>query len=242
MQQIALADSFVDALAHLDSGDIKRAAAFIDKLIAEPTRASFNFEMVHDAQDRAIRSARVTQDLRAIAHVDAKLLLLLFVGRHDLAYEWARTRCVECHPITGELQLVREPPNAQNEPMHASNLGPTTDASVRANAAHPVPGTFDEYSDEYLLSLGVPPTWLATIRMIRSDDMFLSVASDLPNEVSDRLMRLMDGELVAPPVPVCDDECTWNTPGARRWICTVEDGGGLCQLLDEAGIAHGLAH
>jgi len=51
----------------------------------------------------------------------------------------------------------------------------------------------------------------------------------------------MEGELVSPPEPVCDDECTWKTPGARRWICTVTDEDSLCQLLDEAGIEHGLA-
>lgn len=240
MQQIALANSFVDALAHLDSGDIKRAATFVDKLIADPTRAGFNFETVHDAHDRAIRSARVSQDLRTIAYVDDKLLLLLFVGHHDLAYEWARTRCIECHPVTGELQLVRDPPIAQTERAHTPDSGSPTGELGQDSVSRPASETFGEYSDEYLLSLGVPPSWLATIRMIRSDDMFLSVAPDLPDEVSDRLLRLMGGELVAP-APVCEDECTWGTPGARRWICTVEDGAGLCQALDDAGIAHGLA-
>jgi len=240
MPQIALADSFVDALAHLEAGDTKRAATFVDKLIEEPTRAGFNFEMVHEARDRSIRSARVTKDLRAIAHVDDERVLLLFVGRHDAAYEWARTKCLECHPVTGELQVVEAPDGAQVRLAQQDTRSAPSGRDRRRTAVPP--SVFAEYSDEYLLSLGVPPSWLATIRMIRSDDMFLSVAGDLPADVAERLLRLMEGELVSPPEPVCDDECTWTTPGARQWICTVTDGSSLCQLLDETGIAHGLKH
>jgi mRNA-degrading endonuclease RelE of RelBE toxin-antitoxin system len=239
MLQVALADSFIDALAHLDAGDTKRAAAFVSKLVEEPARASFNFEIVHDAHDRSIRSTRVTRDLRAIAHLDDERVLLLFVGRHDVAYDWARTRCLECHPVTGELQIVETPDAALATlaERHGTNV-----SSSAGGARLAVAGVFDEFSDEYLLSLGVPPSWLATIRMIRSDEAFLSVAGDLPNDVAERLMLLMEGDLVSPPAPVCEDECTWTTPGARRWICTVTEESSLCELLDDAGIDHGLPH
>ena len=233
--QVALADSFIDALAHLDAGDTKRAAAFVAKLVEDPARASFNFEIVHDAADRAVRSARVTRDLRAIAHLDNERVLLLFVGRHDIAYAWARTRCIECHPVTGELQIVEAPDDAGRRLAGGSG---EVDVAEQDSAA---PGIFDECSDEYLLSLGVPPSWIPTIRMIRSDEMFLAVVDDLPPDVAERLMRLAAGELVAPPEPVCDDECTWTTPGAKRWICTVADGQSLCEVLDDAGIEHELA-
>ncbi len=77
--------------------------------------------------------------------------------------------------------------------------------------------------------------------MVRSDEMFLSVADGLPEPVAERLLRLADGELVPPPEPVCaEDECAFTTPGARRWICTVSDRDSVCQVLDDAGIDHGL--
>ncbi len=109
MTQLAIADSFMDAVLRLDSRDMKHAAAFVDRLTEETARAGFNFEMIHDAKDRAIRSVRVSKDLRAIAHIDAGRILLLYIDHHDAAYEWARNRCVECHPITGELQVIEAP-------------------------------------------------------------------------------------------------------------------------------------
>lgn len=128
---VALADSFIEALAGLDAGDAKRAASFVAKLVEDPARAGFDFEIVHDARDRAVRSARVTRDLRAIAHVE-----------------------------DGRV--------------------PTPNAA-------------------------------------------------LPSTVA------------APPGAPVFDECTWTTPAAKRWICTVTDGRSLCELLDDRSVVHDLA-
>lgn len=106
MLRIALTDTFLDALKALDPMDSRRTAAFIDKLLRAPEAASLRPEIVHDAADRTVRSLRVTHDLRAIAHMDGNLVLLLFVARHDRAYAWARDRCVTCHAESRELWLV----------------------------------------------------------------------------------------------------------------------------------------
>jgi hypothetical protein len=121
MPALSLTDSFLHSLASLDAGDAKRVAAFLDKLVREPDAAGLGLEMVHDAADRTIRSMRVTQDLRAIVHLQGDRLTLLHVARHDKAYDWARTHCVECHPGTGELRVVTTPtpevsPTAPPEP------------------------------------------------------------------------------------------------------------------------------
>jgi len=107
MPQIAIADSFLDAMKSLDPVDTRRAAAFLDKLVRAPAASSLRPEIVHDAADRAVRSFKVTRDMRAIARIDGGQVLLLFVARHDRAYAWARGHCVNCHPVTGELLVVR---------------------------------------------------------------------------------------------------------------------------------------
>ena len=106
MPSLAIAETFLDALGELDRADAKRAAAFVDKLLRAPATASLRPEIIHDAADRSVRSFKVTHDLRAIAHLEGDRVLLLFVARHDRAYAWARDRCIECHPVTGELYLV----------------------------------------------------------------------------------------------------------------------------------------
>lgn len=107
MPEVALSDSFMDSLRHLDRADAKRAVAFVDKLVREQAAPSLRPEIVHDAADRSIRSLKVTHDLRAIAHIERDRVVLLFVARHDRAYAWARDRCMECHQDSGDLRFVR---------------------------------------------------------------------------------------------------------------------------------------
>ena len=90
----------------LDRADARRASAFAEKLVAASGLADLRMEIVHDAHVREVRSFRVTQDLRAIAHLECGRLLLLFVARHDPAYAWARNHCIECL-VDGEEVRVR---------------------------------------------------------------------------------------------------------------------------------------
>lgn len=239
--QISIADSFLESLIRLSPGDGKRAAAFLDKMVHAPDAAGLRPEIVHDADDRAIRSFKVTHDLRAIAHVEADRVVLLFVGRHDVAYDWARGRCVECHPVTGELQLVANPSDAS---VRLAAAGVVEAAARIASAGADGGGLFDDCTDEYLLSIGVPPSWLPTIRMVRSEEMLLSIAFELPADVADRLMRVATGELVTPqPAEARRGQRDLGPFEAAetQWLCTVTDGKSLCRVLDEAGIDHGLA-
>lgn len=107
MPRIAIADSFLDALSDLDPSDIKRTAAFLDKLVHAPAATSLRPEIVHDAADRAVRSFKVTHDLRAIARIEGPEVTLVYVARHDRAYVWVRNACTECGEEVGEL-VVRE--------------------------------------------------------------------------------------------------------------------------------------
>jgi len=96
-------------MQRLDTADARRAAAFAEKLLAAPEMAALHPKIVHDAHDRAVRSFRVTQDMRAIVHLDCGRLLLLFVARHDAAYAWARGHCIECI-VNGDEVRVRLTP------------------------------------------------------------------------------------------------------------------------------------
>lgn len=238
--QISIADSFLESLIRLSAGDGKRVAAFLDKLVHAPDAAGLRPEIVHDAADRAIRSFKVTHDLRAIAHIEGDRVVLLYVSRHDDAYAWAAGRCVECHPVTGELQLVAATAEAS---ARLATAGAVEAAARIASAGADAGGMFDHCTDDYLLSIGVPPSWLPTVRMIRSEEMLLSIASDLPAAVADRLVRIATGELVAPALP--DDRCDDRDrdpfdEAATQWLCTVADGESLCRVLEEAGVEHGL--
>lgn len=104
--RIAMTEQFLAALAALDGADTKRAAAFLDRLVRDPAGAPANAEIVHDAGDRAVRSMRVTRDIRAIVCLEDDRVVLLFIAHHDAAYEWARQHCVRCRPLDGALEVV----------------------------------------------------------------------------------------------------------------------------------------
>jgi hypothetical protein len=105
MPSIGIADSFLDSLTSLDPVDVKRVARFLEKLLQAPETTSLRPEIVHDASDRSVRSFKVTHDLRAISRVADASLTLLFVGRHDRAYAWARARCIDCHAEARTISL-----------------------------------------------------------------------------------------------------------------------------------------
>ena len=256
MRQIALANSFVAALAGLDASSTKRTVAFLDKLVRQPDWASMHVEIVRDARDRAIRSLRITNDLRAIAHVEGDRLLLLYVDEHDNAYRWARDRCVKCHPTTGELQVFASPGAAEGR-LAATRAVSEAERIARggAPALNRPAGLFDAVTDTYLLSLGVPAEWLPTVRQVRSSEMFLVIAEDLPEPVAERLLRLATGELPAPPIadstePISVERDAHGTRAGRSadlatlsepsWLCAINDSEELRTLLNDAGIEHGL--
>lgn len=107
MPKISMTEEFISSLARLDGADAKRAAAFLGKVVREPDASGLHTEMVRDAGDRAVRSMRVTQDLRAIVCVERDRILLLHVAHHDAAYAWARERGIDCDPVDDSLEVVR---------------------------------------------------------------------------------------------------------------------------------------
>jgi hypothetical protein len=133
MAQITLARSFIEALARLEPIDTKRTAAFLEKLLDEPDAGGLHTEMIRGANDRTVRSMRVTADLRAIAQQLGDELVLLFVGHHDEAYSWARAHCSTCEPEVprpslGVLSLVDSPA----APTYARAKSQTTGAAYFA--------------------------------------------------------------------------------------------------------------
>ncbi len=94
---VTVADSFLEAARSLDHEDAKRVAAFVGKLLAEPTAAGLRPEIVRDAHDRSVRSYRVSRELRAVGRVDGADTTFLYVGPHEKAYAWARSHCIDCH-------------------------------------------------------------------------------------------------------------------------------------------------
>ena len=112
----------------------------------------------------------------------------LHADHHDDAYDWAERRQAQQHPVTKVWQLVEDPTPVQ------SALADSTQPTQKR--------IFQDRPDDYLLSLGAPQEWLPTLRLLSNEEQLLEVIYKLPQDVGDRLLRVANGEVVTPPLPL----------------------------------------
>ncbi len=205
---VLLAPQLFEAASALSDMEKAQVIEFIRRFQQDPRHPSLQVHQIQRA-GKDIWSAYVNKDLRAICHLDGDTWTIAHVDHHDKAYLWAERRQIGRHPITGGLQIVEE-----------AQITRTVEKVITVPVAAPL---FANSADTYLLSLGVPPTWLTVIREIRSDDQLLDVIAKLPPEVSERLMSLASGDLPTPPVPLPPGRPIQEAPDTQERFYTVGD-------------------
>ena len=207
---------FFAAIGQLAAREQVACVDFVTKFAANPANPGQSLERVG-----TLWSARITQELRAILYKEGEAWVLLHVDHHEAAYRWANRRQGHRHPVTGELQIVEVVDVAAPapQPVLSPALGPAPTALLSA------------HEDAYLLSLGVPPTWLPTLRKVLDDDQLLDVVAHLPDDVADRLLRLAAGELVTPPLLIPATAPLAAAAAASSSFVTVSDASDLAAVL-----------
>ncbi|MBE9010915.1 AAA family ATPase, partial [Pseudanabaenaceae cyanobacterium LEGE 13415] len=216
---VAISNSLASAARKLNANEARRVWAFLEKFWENPAQPSLSLERVTKTKNDSLWSGRISDDLRAIIHKEGDLWTVLHVDHHDEAYNWAKTRTIERHIRTGALQIVVAP----------EVVAPLVEAD---SAPSNRPSLFAQYPDDYLLSLGVPPIWLPTIRQIRSKDILLNAILELPEEVAERLLDLSEGEFVTPPTPLAEDQPAIASPDAKRRFTVLDSNQDLLKLLN----------
>jgi len=159
----------------------KEVEAQLFELLADPAKADAKLEYkkhegfyVFDLQ-----SAR-----RAILVEAGTSLVVVYVGKHDEAYEWIRGRRVEVHPETQEIQVVRVIESEKEVVVEK-----VVEAPLRA------------FTADYLHSLGVPREYVEPMRNA-SEDGLLDLLEGVPPPVQERILAILEGKPVAPPPKV----------------------------------------
>src|SRR5271165_6987859 len=133
---VLLADTWIASATRLPAADAKRAWEFFAKYKENPAHPSLSLERISDSKEQKFWSGRISQKLRAVVHQDGAERVLVFAGRHDEAYEWARTHRLERNAMTGTLQLIESPE--------------VVETSLPSPAAQ-TPALFSAHDDAYLL-------------------------------------------------------------------------------------------
>lgn len=170
----------------------------------------------HGLETQDLYSISPNMDFRVIIHHRGEDYAVLYVDHHDRAYDWARRRRLEVHPYTGSMQIV-EVEERTEVVTHV-----TTVAEERP---------FHSYDGEYLLQLGVPETYVQTVRHASTRNAH-ELLELLPEDVSERLLGLLAGELVRPAEQRHGDPFTH--PDAQRAFRVAEDDAALEAALSGA--------
>jgi mRNA-degrading endonuclease RelE of RelBE toxin-antitoxin system len=210
--EFLIADTLTESLARLAGDEQKAVKTAAFDLQINPANPGLSFHKLDKARDKNFWSVRVGSDIRLIVHRASGSLLLCYVDHHDPAYAWAERRKLEVHPQTGAAQLVeiRERIEEIAVPVYVA-VAPT------------LPLLFDRRSDSELLGYGIPPEWLADVRLATEDNL-LDLADHLPAEAAEALLQLATGGQLPGPRPVAPpDADPFAHPDAQRRFRIMSD-------------------
>jgi DNA helicase IV len=201
--KVALAQDFLVNLANLSSAVQGKVLKWALRFQSDPTSSGINYEPIHGARDKNLKSVRIDQDWRGIVFKPpaGDVYVLMYVDRHDSAYKWAEGRRVAVNPTTGALQVfavesIVEPAleQARNALIHTNDVEGQHPKASTPESSKPI---FVSLSDQELTSIGVPQELLGQVRLISSENELDALQSFLPIEAYEGLFLISAGDSVS---------------------------------------------
>lgn len=179
--RVALSDDFLRAFAAIPRERQQAVIKFLAQFRQNPAAPGINYEKVQSAADSNIRSVRIDQNYRGIVLKPAAgdVYCLLWVDKHDDAYNWARRHKVAIHPEMGNIQVF--------ETSHEQEIKPVTPATAR-------PALFGKLKDRELVRLGVPEESIPRVRGVTAEDELDLLQAQLPGDAFEALFFFAAGE------------------------------------------------
>jgi len=179
---VALGADLLTSMTKLPQSIMKKAKDAIAKFKMNPLNPGLNLEKInHD--DRRIYSIRIDLNYRGIV-LKSKTddtFILLWIDKHDDAYDWAKKRRFGIHAQTGAIQII--------ETTHAADeIEPSQ--PTYASTEDTRPDIFVQFSDKDLEKLGATEDTLPLIRNIKEDDDIEKLQRRLPPELYEGLFLL----------------------------------------------------
>ncbi|TWB23459.1 AAA domain-containing protein [Nitrospirillum amazonense] len=226
-----IAETFTTSFNRLSGLDQKAVKASVFDLQMDPAGNGLQLHRIDRSKDPNFWSARVNRDIRLIVHKTGDSLLVAYVGHHDDAYAWAERRRIEAHPRTGVVQIVevRERVEEMAPPPAFDVVVPGPMPTKGADAPSP-PALFSALSEDALLSIGVPPDWLADVRAA-TEERFFALSTHLPAEAAEALLEYAATGRLTPPAPAMGVPTAFTHPDALRRIRPIANQEELEQAL-----------
>lgn len=223
--EFRIADSFTKALTRLTREEQKAVKTSAFDLHTNPDNPGLQLHRIDASKDQNFWSCRVNRDIRIIIHKTAASFLLAYVDHHDQAYAWAERRRIEAHPTTGAIQIVEVRERVEEiakrpAPQLPFDLGDGV-APLPITSPNSSRKPFELLAAADLLSIGVPPDWLADVTAA-TEDGFLDLAQHLPAEAAEALLEFASSGILKKPAPVAPAD-PFAHPDALRRFRVIED-------------------
>lgn len=213
-----ISDTFTDSLSKLAGEEQKAVKTTTFDLQVNSANPGLRFHKLDKIKEQNFWSVSASMDLRIIVHRTDATLLLCYVDHHDNAYDWAGRRRLIKHPKTGAAQLVELVEKVKEIPVYVDT--PTHKPKI-----------FDGYTDDQLLSYGVPEQWLGEVRKA-NEDSILELADHLPSEAAEALLDLATGVTPDMPEPAKATVDPFEHPDAQRRFRVMGNAEELERALD----------
>lgn len=217
---LELANTFHRSLDRLTTDEQDGARRIAFDYMTDPTRPGLSLHRVDRARDKRFWTIRVNRDLRIVVFKEGHRSVFCYVGHHDDAYHWVEGRRYEVHPITGAAQIIELVEVVREEIR-----------TIRRDI--PKPGILANEDPNFLMSLGVPESFIQLIREVDEDGL-VDLLPRLPEEAQEALVALATGERPEPrPIELSLIADPFSHPDAKRrfWVATDEDA--LAQALQK---------
>lgn len=181
---VALSDGFLGAFARIPKAQQKKVQEFISKFRQDPTSNGLNYEKIHDARSHNVHSVRIDQVYRGIVLKPDRgaVYILMWVDKHDEAYDWARRHDCSIHPSTGAIQVI-----------DTSHMQPVSQPATAEPVALEQPALFAAYQAEQILALGVPTIFIDQVMALADIAALNRLEQVMPAEAWEPLHWLAEG-------------------------------------------------
>jgi superfamily I DNA/RNA helicase len=181
--EIAFGSDFLTAFRCLPRQIQGKTDRFIDKFKQNPTAPGLNYEKITNARDSQLKSVRIDDNYRAIVQKPEKgnTYLLLWVDKHDQAYQWAQNRVCKINPESGAIQIIDIEQVKKVE------------SEITRNKTGLEVSRFQNIPRKDLLRLGVPEEYLRAVYAVVTDEDIDRLMLQLPEEAADAILMLGAG-------------------------------------------------
>lgn len=180
--RLFLSDSFFDRFTDLPRNVQQDVRNFQRKFRDNSISSAIHLEPITQFRDSSLRSARVNQAYRAIlGSLGQDNFVLLYVDKHDVAYDWAKNKKFQWNEHTQSCQII---------PISIEQVAPVATQPMSDDSSDSV---WADITDEQLLSIGVPEDLIALTRSITGIDDLERTEANLPQDAFENIFAVLDG-------------------------------------------------